>query len=239
MTGLDGKVTIVTGGGSGLGEAIGKALGRRGTKVVLSDINLKGAERVVEVSMRTETTYLGIRLEHPFIAGASPLGYSSDRVKRLEDAGYAAVVLHSLFEEQITFEEDDRIAGVSPDNRDFADIFAEFPRPETYPLQPDQYAEHIHQLKKAVRIPVIGVGVAPARPGLRVDDSARSRELAGAEQGRFVGRREGRGEPEDDTRSVGVRARALPPNATQLARVSHPAKRRGEGPLGRSVFSIY
>jgi NAD(P)-dependent dehydrogenase (short-subunit alcohol dehydrogenase family) len=46
MTGLDGKVAIVTGGGSGLGEAIGKALAQRGVKVVLSDINLKGAERV-------------------------------------------------------------------------------------------------------------------------------------------------------------------------------------------------
>ena len=46
MTGLDGKVAIVTGGGSGIGEAIGKALARRGVKVMLSDINLKGAERV-------------------------------------------------------------------------------------------------------------------------------------------------------------------------------------------------
>src|SRR3982751_1019475 len=48
MQGLDGKVAIVTGGGSGLGEAIGKALAREGVKVVLSDINLKGAERVAE-----------------------------------------------------------------------------------------------------------------------------------------------------------------------------------------------
>lgn len=106
--------------------------------------------------MRTETSYLGMRLEHPFIAGASPLGYHVDTVKRLEDAGCAAVVLHSLFEEQITFEEEDRVAGISPDNRDFAEVFAEFPQSDVYPLQPDQYAEHIHQLKKAVRIPVIG-----------------------------------------------------------------------------------
>ena len=106
--------------------------------------------------MRTETSYLGMRLDHPFIAGASPLGYRVDTVKRLEDAGCAAVVLHSLFEEQITFERDGRMAGVGAYDPHFADIFAEFPQPEDYPLQPDQYAEHIHQLKKAVRIPVIG-----------------------------------------------------------------------------------
>lgn len=106
--------------------------------------------------MQTETTYLGMRLAHPFIAGASPLGYRVDSVKRLEDAGCAAVVLDSLFEEQITFERDQRVAGLSRDHRDFADIFADFPQPEEYPLRPDQYVEHIHQLKKAVAIPVIG-----------------------------------------------------------------------------------
>ena len=106
--------------------------------------------------MQTETTYLGMRLAHPFIAGASPLGYRVDTVKRLEDAGCAAVVLDSLFEEQITLEHDQRIAGVSPNDHEFADIFAEFPEPGGLPLQPDQYVEHIHQLKKAVAIPVIG-----------------------------------------------------------------------------------
>ena len=106
--------------------------------------------------MDTDTTYLGLRLAHPFIAGASPLGYHIDTVKRLEDAGCAAVVLHSLFEEQITFEQEDRIAGISAYDREFAEVFADFPEPEEYPLQPDQYAEHIHQLKKVVAIPVIG-----------------------------------------------------------------------------------
>ena len=80
--------------------------------------------------MRTETSYLGLRLEHPFIAGASPLGYHVDTVKRLEDAGCAAVVLHSLFEEQITFEAEERLAGVSLYDRDFADVFADFPEPD-------------------------------------------------------------------------------------------------------------
>ena len=106
--------------------------------------------------MHTETTYLGLRLQHPFIAGASPMGYSLDHVKRLEDGGCAAVVLHSLFEEQITQEREGRIAGRTVGERDFADIHAHFPEPSSYPLTPDQYAEHIRRLKQAVSIPVIG-----------------------------------------------------------------------------------
>jgi dihydroorotate dehydrogenase (fumarate) len=106
--------------------------------------------------MQTATSYLGLRLEHPFVAGASPLGYRVDTVRRLEDAGCAAVVLHSLFEEQITLEEEGRIAGVSLHDHDFSDVFAEFPQPDEYPLRPDEYAEHIRRLKEAVAIPVIG-----------------------------------------------------------------------------------
>jgi dihydroorotate dehydrogenase (fumarate) len=105
--------------------------------------------------MNTRTTYLGLRLEHPFIAGASPMGYSLDHVKRLEDAGCAAVVLHSLFEEQITYEREGRVAGVSVADHEFADIHTHFPAPESYPLSPDEYAEHIRRLKKSVAIPVI------------------------------------------------------------------------------------
>jgi dihydroorotate dehydrogenase (fumarate) len=106
--------------------------------------------------MRLDTSYLGLPLAHPFIAGASPLGYRVDTVKRLEDAGCAAVVLHSLFEEQITLEEEGRVAGFGVDDPYFADVFAEFPDSEDYPLGPDEYAEHIRKLKKAVAIPVIG-----------------------------------------------------------------------------------
>jgi dihydroorotate dehydrogenase (fumarate) len=106
--------------------------------------------------MNTETTYLGLRLQHPFIAGASPMGYSLDHVKRLEDGGCAAVVLHSLFEEQITQEREGRIAGRTVGERDFADIHAHFPEPSSYPLTPDEYAGHIRRLKQAVSIPVIG-----------------------------------------------------------------------------------
>jgi dihydroorotate dehydrogenase (fumarate) len=105
--------------------------------------------------MQTETSYLGLQLPHPFIAGASPLGYSLDALKRLEDAGCAAVVLPSLFEEQITLEEEGRVAGVSVYDAAFAEIFAQFPEPDEYALQPHEYAEHVHRAKSALSIPVI------------------------------------------------------------------------------------
>jgi dihydroorotate dehydrogenase (fumarate) len=105
--------------------------------------------------MRTATAYLGLRLDHPFVAGASPLGYRVDTVRRLEDAGCAAVVLHSLFEEQITYAEQGRVAGLDALEREFADVFAQFPPPDEYPFAPDQYAEHVRRLKSAVNIPVI------------------------------------------------------------------------------------
>ena len=106
--------------------------------------------------MMTDTSYLGLRLEHPFIAGASPLGYHIDRIRRLEDAGCAAVVLHSLFEEQITQAQSGHVAHVSVFDRDFASILADFPGASDYPLTPDEYAEHVYRAKQAVRIPVIG-----------------------------------------------------------------------------------
>ena len=106
--------------------------------------------------MRTDTSYLGFRLPHPFIAGASPYGHHLDTLKRLEDAGCAAVVLHSLFEEQITAAHDGRIRHMDPDNAAFAGILAAFPRPDEYRLGPDGYAEHLHQAKQALAIPVIG-----------------------------------------------------------------------------------
>lgn len=105
--------------------------------------------------MNTVTSYLGLRLDHPFIAGASPLGYSLDTLKRLEDGGCAAVVLPSLFEEQITLEEQGRVAGVNVFDQGFAEIFAQFPEPDEYALQPDEYAEHVRKAKAALGIPVI------------------------------------------------------------------------------------
>jgi dihydroorotate dehydrogenase (fumarate) len=106
--------------------------------------------------MRTDTSYLGFRLPHPFIAGASPLGHHFDTVRRLEDAGCAAVVLHSLFEEQITAAHQGRVRHMNPDDPMFAETWAYFPPPSRYAMPPDVYAEHIRRLKESVGIPVIG-----------------------------------------------------------------------------------
>src|SRR5262250_1236136 len=95
------------------------------------------------------TTYLGLRLTSPFIAGASPLGGHLDTVRKLEDAGCAAVVLHSLFEEQITAAESGRIHHMDPLDRQFADVVSYFPQPRDYPLAPDQYLEHLRRVKEA------------------------------------------------------------------------------------------
>ena len=102
------------------------------------------------------TTYLGLRLENPFMVGASPLADHLDTVRRLEDAGCAAIVLHSLFEEQISQEESGRIHNMDPLDRLFAGVVSYFPEPETYALRPDEYLEHLRRVKDAVKIPVIG-----------------------------------------------------------------------------------
>lgn len=105
--------------------------------------------------MDTRTSYLGMQLDHPFMAGASPFGYRVDTVKRLEDAGSAAVVLHSLFEEQITYAQAGHIAHMDIYEQRFHEALAAYPSPSDYPFGPDEYAEHIQRVKQAVNIPVI------------------------------------------------------------------------------------
>jgi len=105
--------------------------------------------------MDLTTTYLGLRLAHPFMVGASPLADHLDTVKRLEDGGSAAIVLHSLFEEQISLAESGRIHQMDPFEKEFADALSGFPLPERYALSPDEYLEHLRRVKATVRIPVI------------------------------------------------------------------------------------
>ncbi len=107
-------------------------------------------------SLDLSTTYMGMRLSHPFMAGASPLSANLDLVKRLEDAGTAAIVLHSLFEEQISEAMSGRIRGMSVgDDSRFSDRLAVFPPPSTYPFTPHEHLEHLRRVKETVRVPVI------------------------------------------------------------------------------------
>jgi len=106
--------------------------------------------------MQLDTSYLGMRLPHPFVAGASPFSYRLDTVKRLEDAGCAAVVLHSLFEEQVGLAQEGRIAHMDPDDERFARMIGYFPADTAYRFGPHEYAEHVYRVTQAVKIPVIG-----------------------------------------------------------------------------------
>jgi dihydroorotate dehydrogenase (fumarate) len=102
------------------------------------------------------TTYLGMHLSNPFVPSASPLSRSVDTIRRMEDAGAAAVVLHSLFEEQITFESHVLDQYLSGGSDSFWEALTYYPEPEAFALPPDQYLEHVQRAKTAVDIPVVG-----------------------------------------------------------------------------------
>jgi dihydroorotate dehydrogenase (fumarate) len=106
--------------------------------------------------MDLSTTYLGLSLPHPIMPGASPLVDELDTVKRLEDAGASAIVLRSLFEEQITREQLGMVHHVMVHEESFAEALSYFPKPDDYAFGPDRYLEQIHHIKAAVRVPVIG-----------------------------------------------------------------------------------
>lgn len=105
--------------------------------------------------MDLSTTYLGLKLPHPFMPGASPMVDDLDLVKQLEDAGAAAIVLHSLFEEQITAEQLGTIHSMEVHEDAFAEALSYFPRPDEYRLGPHQYLEQLRRIKAAVQVPVI------------------------------------------------------------------------------------
>lgn len=105
--------------------------------------------------METGVNYLGLALKHPFVAGASPATANLDSIRRLEDAGAAALVLPSLFEEQIAELNSGRIGEMDPADPQFSDVLLAYPEPREYPFTPDQYLEHVRKTKAAVSLPVI------------------------------------------------------------------------------------
>lgn len=102
------------------------------------------------------TTYLGLKLKNPIVASASPLAESLSSIRRMEDTGIAAVVLHSLFEEQITLQSIDLDHYLSMGTESFAEALTFFPDMGMYNLGPDGYLDHVRKAKEAVEIPVIG-----------------------------------------------------------------------------------
>ena len=106
--------------------------------------------------MDLSTTYMGLKLKNPIVPSASPLSQSVDTVKALEDAGAAAIVVYSLFEEQINHESGELNHYLSYHAESYAEALNYFPEPDEFKLTPYQYLDHIANLKKAVSIPVIG-----------------------------------------------------------------------------------
>jgi len=106
--------------------------------------------------MDTTTTYLGMELKHPIMPSASPLSRSTDTICRLEDNGAAAVVMHSLFEEQITLESEQLDHYLSYFTDAFAEALTWYPEQKDYRVGPEEYLEHVREAKEAVDIPIIG-----------------------------------------------------------------------------------
>jgi len=105
--------------------------------------------------MDLTTNYLGLRLAHPLMPGASPLADSLDTVKKLEDAGAAAIVLRSLFEEQITRERDGLVHQMEVTSASSAEALSYFPAADEFTFGPTDYLEQIRKIKAAVKVPVI------------------------------------------------------------------------------------
>lgn len=102
------------------------------------------------------TNYMGLNLKNPLVVSASSLTQDLDNYKRLEDAGVAAIVNYSLFEEQITRERYELDHYLTNGTESSAEALSYFPTPPEDALGPDEYLEHIHKAKKSVSIPVIG-----------------------------------------------------------------------------------
>jgi dihydroorotate dehydrogenase (fumarate) len=128
--------------------------------------------------MNLTTTYLGLRLPHPLVVGAGPLTDELDRVRELEDAGAAALVMRSLFEEEITGEQMDEYLRDEQHNDSFAEA-GSFTADPIVSLGPDEYLEHLRRVKAAVSIPVMASLNGMTRGGWT--SYARMLEQAGAD----------------------------------------------------------
>ncbi len=130
--------------------------------------------------MDLTTKYLGLKLRSPLVpSAAQPLTENVDNIKRMEDAGAAAVVMHSLFEEQLSLERRELFESLTQGTNSFAEALTYFPEPEEFQVGPEMYLKHITQAKAAVKIPIIA-SLNGSTPGGWVD-YAKEIEKAGAD----------------------------------------------------------
>ncbi|HLO14637.1 MAG TPA: dihydroorotate dehydrogenase-like protein [Anaerolineales bacterium] len=102
------------------------------------------------------TTYLGLNLKNPLVASASPLSKKIDKARKLEEAGISAIVMYSLFEEQIIRESLELDHYLSRGKDSFAEALSQLPDGGLYGVSPEKYLNQLTHLKKALAIPVIG-----------------------------------------------------------------------------------
>lgn len=129
--------------------------------------------------MDLTTQYMGMTLRTPIVPSASPLSDDLDNLKRMEDAGAAAVVLHSLFEEQLTLEKYELLHHLTQGTESYAESLTFFPEPEEFVMGPEGYLEQICRAKEAVDIPIIASLNGKSLGGWT--DFAKQMEQAGAD----------------------------------------------------------
>ena len=125
------------------------------------------------------TTYLGMKLKNPLVPSASPLSHELGNIKTMEDAGASAVVLYSLFEEQIEHETLELFHYTTAHTESFAEAITYLPKASEYYTGPEEYLEHIRKAKEAVSIPIIA-SLNGSTPG-GWTEYARKIEEAGAD----------------------------------------------------------
>lgn len=129
--------------------------------------------------MDLTTHYLGLKLANPLIVGASPYCDNLHVARQLQDAGAAALVMHSLFEEQIDAEQRGLLHNVEGANESTSEATSYFPAYSEYQLTPDNYLRQLEALKRSLTIPVIG-SLNGARPGGWIE-YAKKMQAAGAD----------------------------------------------------------
>ena len=129
--------------------------------------------------MDITTTYLGLKLKSPIVSSAGPLSEKISNIREMEDAGAGAVVLYSIFEEQIEHEQLELHHHTSLHTESFAEATTYLPEPFEFKLGPDEYLNHIRKAKEAVDIPIIASLNGKSIGGWT--DYAKKMEQAGAD----------------------------------------------------------